>query len=911
MMCKKKKRISSAIAVLTFILFMIHPLLYRVSANSEWRYIEELNFYFSGDSGYWVMNLTGGNITLPGINPLLHPINQVEELNLTFFHVSTIHSGFNFFREDVLYETHLPEILPESALLAIDFIDSLTKEEALEAAWETSKMLSEEFYLSFSEARFLGENEFEFVSPIDSEVHIPKVSEVLPTSLGGFSDLITAEKLLEKDMSYISISISKKGNDYFNSILVGVIETSIALEDKFSINNVLPGSTAKKTSIYSNSSIVTFHLKHAYIKSIPQNSKTSYDVEEDLTLIENRLEANASIPNLELTYTYRRPILVPIREFNATILSEGQILEVRLMVSNLGETEAKNVNLLEEAWWSPEDFEMIDGVLNETFSSLAKDQTRSIEYRLRNRYSGSPKSIKIPQVKITSQSEGIGENASYTAYSNSQVIWLSRVSAPSLSVTIKNILPLTPTIRDEMRYDTEVLNNGSIVAEKVQIGGVDIGSIEPGQSYSREWRMKTEDDDDLVKAISKNVTWLYNEETFSVESPFLEISFDPTTSLKPTLMVRRNISLLSITEENLILMVNTEITNIGDILIDDIIFQSRLPDEATFIEGNVSYDSELHEVRNSTTNLEEDRHVTFHYNVTVPRRSVTIFPEASIEGTSKFLKSTFKSGINSYVNSLELTRTMVENETVVGVNASFTLKVQNWGDFPIYELTLNQPKPSVGSLINNSEINISKLDRADVFEASFTYSPIKAGVVEIDEAFAEGIVGGRINKAYINLTNVKVYRGLDVELNAPTSVTEDKPFRLDIDISSDIPEEIKDIEVTYFLPSELKAIGISNGINDSIVALPNNGSISLWIEIVSPKPQRTPLKLPFPQVLYSYKDSSLNYTNVFSGEFIEKDIAIKENLIERYGLAVLVVLAAALATVFYLKKSVASSSEKK
>ncbi len=910
-MSTTNKRISSATIGLIIILSLIHPFSYPVFAGSEWQYFEGLDFYFSGDSGYWVMNLTGGNITIPGLNFSFHPLNQVEELNLTLFHVSTLHPRFNFFRDGVLYETLLPEFLPQSASLTMYLEDSLTKDEALEAAWEISKLISDEFYLAFAEARSLGGNGFEFVSPIEPEAHIPKIYDVLPTSLEGFSSLVSTDMLLEEDVSYITISTSREGDDYLNSILVGVVEPSILLEDKFSMDNVLPGSIAKRTSPYSNSSTVTFHLRHAYVKSVPQNSTTSYESDRDLTLVKNRLEANASIPDLELSYTYSSPLLVVNRELNATVLLEGQTLEAKLTVSNIGETEAENVTLTEEAWWSPEEFEMIDGVLSDTLSSLAKDQTRSIEYRLRLKYSGPPNSMKIPQVNVTFQSKGIGRNTTYTVYSNSQILWLGRVLAPSLSVTMKNILPSNPTIMDEIRYDTEVFNNGSAVAERVQIGGVDIGSIEPGESYSREWRTKTENDGDLLKALSTSVTWLFNETTYSVESPLFHMRFNPTTSLRPTVRVSRNISQSSSTEENLTLMVNTEITNVGDELIDDLTFQSRLPDGATFIEGNVSYDPELHEVRNSTINLEEDGHILFNYSILVPPGSVTIFPEASVEGISKSLASTFKSGIESFADSVELVRIMPIRETVIGVNASLTLQIQNRGSFPIYELTIDQPTPRVGTLTNASETHITKLEPANSFEADFTYAPTKAEVIEIDEAIARGIVGGRYNSAYVNATNIKVYRGLSVGLEAPPSVTEDESFRVNIDISSDLPGEIENIEVTYHLPMELMVTGKSSGVNGSTPVLPSNGSTTLWMDLVSPDPIRTPLNLPFPKVLYSYRGFRLNYTSVFSGEGEEKRIVIKENLVERYGIVVLVVVAASLATVFYLKRSITPSSEKK
>lgn len=899
----EEMRKTTSLAIITLIFLTLTSAAWKpASAEKSWQYSERIDIYFAGDSGLWVINLTGGNITLPNVDFSSHPYDQVEKLELILFHKKGWFQSFNLFRQGLLYDTHLPDFMEDSAQLTVHFDEALSPEAASQAAEQISGVISDNFYLALTDMRRISKNAFEFVSPISPDIHFERVWSTLPTSLGGFSLSTSHGELLGEEASYISLRFSREGNKHVGSMVIGVLETNILSEEQFELFKVIPGLTKVKTSPHSSSSVIALHARNAFINRMPEDIEARYDPVEGVMLMERVLEANETIPNLKVAYTYSHPLLSAKRELNASSIVQGQALNVVLEVTNLGETVAKNVTLLEAEWWDPEEFEFTGGNLTAEFPELHGGQVKSVSYTLRLLYRGEPKSLDVPPFEVNYSSGAAEGLPTYSCHSNSYILWLGEISAPALAVRIFDFSDVSPSMGDVLTYFVGFTNEGAAPAERVEIEDKIIGTLEPGGSQSILMKLRPSNDADNKQTLHSSVNFLFNDKRYMVESPRLNVYFRPTSSLSPTVNIDHEVSLDRGGEENLNLTVGITVSNIGRGLIDRISLSNRLPEGAKYLGGNVSYDPGTHKVDASSTDLREGESLYYEFGVLIKSGEVVVFPEALLRCSKAGLSTYFKSRVNSYVDSLRLTRLTEVNETILGVNASLSLRLENLGGFPVYELSISQPQPTPGKVENLTKPYVQRFDPHQTLNIPYSYVPSESGIQAfIPVAVASGIVAGkRHNVSVPAAALLKVYRGLEVEVLAPASVEEGDAFKLRVTLTSDIAEEISNIRVSYKLPEVVEVLSKSGEINGTIRGLPPEGSLSLTMELMVHEPMS--ITLGPPQIVYEFRGNIVKYLEVFPDEALEAEVLIHENLAFRYGYAVLIALALGVGTVLYVRR---------
>ncbi|NIM45203.1 MAG: hypothetical protein GTO54_06150, partial [Nitrososphaeria archaeon] len=625
-------------------------------AQTDWQYSERIDFYFAGESGLWIVNLTGGNITFFDLDHSAYPYNLIERLELTLFYQDTWNETFNFFRDDVLYDTRLPEFTADSATLSLKISEAVTPDAARKAVGEISTALSDGLYLALTDTRELSGNTFELVSPISPTQHFKKIWGMFPTSLEGFLDSVSPSTLLNKKAAYVSVTTSKKGIYYENSIVIGLLEPNLVSNGQFRLEDSIPQVEEMRSSPYSNSSVINLHLRNAYMAEFPEDVSVTHSPVEDLTIIKKELKSNETIPNLVFTYKYSYPILIAVREPSSFLITPDQTLNVTLRVTNIGENMAEDVKITEVEWWDPSDFELIKGDLTAQFPTIRKDQTKTISYSLNSLYTGKVKTITIPPYEVTHPSKEEGGRPIYTTYSNSQVLWLGGASAPTLIARIIDVSDPSPTVEDDLTYYIQIFNEGTAPAEHVMIEERIIGLLEPGDSETVLMRTRPVDDTDTRKTLHSQVSFSYQGEKHYVESPMFDVYFTPTASLGPSLNVNRRVSLAHEGEKEMNLTVSINLTNIGRGLVDRIMMNNRLPKEASYVEGNVSYNPQKHEVTYTGVDLVEGESLLFEYRVLVESESSVIFPEATFRCFKGDQFLSYRSEVNSHVDSIKLKR---------------------------------------------------------------------------------------------------------------------------------------------------------------------------------------------------------------------------------------------------------------
>ncbi len=874
-------------------------------------YTERIDFYFAASSALWKVTATGGNLSINGLDLSSAPFSGIEGIQISFQSQRTWFKNFNLLLQGALYETGLTRFIPNTAVLVLDYEDGLSPLEVESSASAAASEISDVFRLALGDARSSSGNAFEFVSPIDPETHFPLVWESLPLSSGGFINATAPEMLAQKLASFITLRTVSQGLQKETTLVFGALESSVLDEQsgQFSLFSVLPSLENSTTSEFSDGSVLEFHFRDAYIDSVSHEFDVEYEMDGGLATLRMDLSSNATVPSIFVGYGYSMPALSATRDFSVKTVAGLDTVEVTLEVSNIGVPSASNVTIEEPKWWDDSEFELVDGNLSQQFATILPGSSKEMKYTLQTVYEGEPKPKAVPRARVTFISPELGENITYLAWSNTQLLWLGTDAAPYIDLRLKEITTLNPDITDEISFKLIATNNGTVAADEVVIGGTHHGSLEPGSSIEETVTVTVDNDRTIRKELSGQVEFEFEGKKYTIEGPRLDVLFRPTSSYTPTVKIDRILQPSSQNGE-LILTVETKITNTGESVVDSVVLRSRLPEDTIFLNGSqkVSYDSTEHEVAASFTQLGRNEEISVDWNLRVPEGGVLI-PDGSVVLKRLSEDSVFHTQVAAFVDGISVVSEALDDETVLGVDVPVSILLLNEGRFSLYDFELQIPQANIGSVAPANESlpqSGPELEPRSSQQFELTYVPSREGVSTLSGGSIRGIAGGNTLEVPVESFSILVFRGLGISVTSPDSVSEDQEFSVSLEIVSDIPDRVKDVQVAVAIQSGLGIVSLPEGVNSTLSSFPAGGVVELEIRLLANEPGSYAVTVK--EVQYVFDGSALEYFQL-SGE--EKKVAmvtVQENLTERYGFSVAIALALAIATAAFLRLRPAGSA---
>jgi hypothetical protein len=236
----------------------------------------------------------------------------------------------------------------------------------------------------------------------------------------------------------------------------------------------------------------------------------------------------------------------------------------------------------------------------------------------------------------------------------------------------------------------------------------------------------------------------------------------------------------------------------------------------------------------------------------------------------------------------------------MGVNLTIPYRLINLADIPAYDVRVSPPSSTGGDVENRTPLEFEGV-KGESSDIIYSFTPMEAGNMTIGELSATIIIAGRRQKVTAPPISGIIYRGLEVVIHAPASVGENEAFELSIRIRSDAPDRVKDIHISYSIPPQLDILSKPEGMNGGVFQL-QNGNLTLKFQLISNKPYRKAVIIPFPTITYEAFDETLNYTKVFSMEVKDIEIRVQENLFLRYGVESLIVVLGIILTTIYIRR---------
>jgi uncharacterized repeat protein (TIGR01451 family) len=647
-----------------------------------------------------------------------------------------------------------------------------------------------------------------------------------------------------------------------------------------------------------------FRFKDAFIDSVSPALDVEFDESSGITTLSTQLSSKETLPLVGIDYSYTPPTISLRREFSMTaIASPGIDVEVTLQAENIGVKAATNLTIQEVEWWDAAHFELVEGNTTQYFATLNPQSTKSMEYTLCSVYEGEPLPIHVPQATVTSLSSELGENVTYSARSNSQILWIGTETAPHLEVDVGSITNFNPDSTEEITYEITVTNTGSAIAENLFINESPEGALEPESSAAETVTAAIENDTAISVILMAHVTFEYDDQTYSLSGQRMSIVFRPTASYTPAVEIERTLQESSNCDN--ILTVETSIEGRGNAAMDSIILQNTLPEGTTFVNGSqeVSYDPALHEVAASFTNVGKDDQVTVEWNLQIPAGGVFV-PSGIVTVRRGTEGRVYHTPTTAVAGGIALSAEVQTEETALGVNVSISVTLENGGIFSLYDFELQIPGATQGEVVPSNEtasLQGGELETGNAMDFLLVFIPGEEGLSTLSGGSVSGLAGGTAFEVAVDTFTIEVFRGLSFDIESTATTDEDEEFTVTMTLSSDIPDRVSDIQVTLNVAPGLEVVSAPIGINTTLSSLSPTGTVELDIAALANDPGSYDLTVS--EIMYHFDESPLEYFEVTGQPERIVEIRVRENLAVRYGVYVAGGLALVIAASFYVRLS--------
>ena len=866
--------------ILLNLTLIIQP--YSVSSSSD-PLAEDLRFFVTKDSIVVSAKLSGGNITLNGLDTA--SLDGVRGYRLIASYVAEWLPEF-YILGDGGYNV-LPVSPPpkEGLILTVSAEDNGRADSAAQALGRVMKTAFIQVGAEDHRYTYYSDCNFRFISQI--------LLSALPNVKGGFTDLL---KLIfsEKSLQFIVLEASKSQTGFSTQLTLQYAE-SRGLSPAFDLDSVLPGFsniTAPKgvsenriEVVFADALISSTSLADAEVVNFAGNlsSRASFRVAE-----------GQKPPLSKIDLTYYPPLIRVERIVDKGVLeaSEGRdTVEVTLRVENVAPLNSipAEISAIEESWWKGK-FELVSGRTLLESSTLEAGKKKEIQYVLKvNEKTPSDLYVAGETTPISYSYKLRDKIWEGRAYPNDLMLVLNKYR-PSLLVTAESKDP--NPLKAESNIALKVTNVGTRSADNLTVT-LDEGVVasEPVLRPLNDWTVqitvKPENLTQPYREIKVSVGWVDEDGEKKVLTNTVPVRFIRSTLTAPKVTVNQ-IADTSVDDAGVVVkgVVKASVTSANRTLMK---LSAQLPKGFVLTDGNFTL-SERSIILSSEFNKSVTER-TFHYTLrsSHPLSFVQTPMLAEIEWSGFILKTASNS--YAYATGLKITQEVTKPSAFVGSTSNVKVTLVNLGPFPVYDLRVKS--------LNYSYVEAKKAEKVtEVFEVGqtltldFSVRYLNSGGYEYISVEGGFVFSAQNQTIKMQKIDLNVNQPIRLSLTTPTSIVEKQTATLILNLINPSSLSVYDVEAQVVI----------RGVDS-----PETPIILKISELKSKQTLNRTVEITPSSVLSLKITSKISFSfegEVLEGDALSAEIPVAENLHMRYTLATFIGVLAIVVTAFISRQKV-------
>jgi len=860
--------------ILFILLFLVILVSIRVpAAYSQVEIRENLKIYTLSENVFLNLTITNYHTLRNNLLTVLD-VSEDSTINLNYIFVRNWKSSYLYLLYGLSFDDVALNEYPNAKLkFKLDSPFPQDEENAVNTIEEvlfTRLVKFQDEYLGYAEFDTFGKL---FSTILPSGNYTPMLRWVDPLAIRTLGDVLILDISSSKENTVMKVYIIKSLNLRENRWrLSSVLATTNPLQNKTGVASTLE-LIFKSTYIYSKPPI---NMSGGYNASV-----ASY-----IYKIENPYEL-ASPRDVEFEMYSFAPIIVVNRFFNDTTFNVGDVIEVTLNVTvfNFG-GPVFNVTINESDWWESEGITLLDGDTSKFFAFIDSGTYRTIKYRVKIG-DNAPNEIVVKPAKVMVDFvDGL-----FLLYnSSSNVIHMSDGS-PFLNMYVTPISNDPPTVSDGFSYKVTLVNEGEGVAKTVVFSDFIIGDLDSGRSITINKTVNFFSFEDIGSIGFVDARYIFNNESYEVSSssfilqPKLDAfvlfngrAFFTSSKINDTVESYR-VRVSNDSNEHP-LRVNVYVRLFGGELINS--------------SYNFTREGEFFVAEDIV--IKESDSISIDFNVLYQENTIQLTPLVIIKSRGF---TVFESNVDYFFNTIDIEVTGLSEFLMSGEEFSFTVRVVNKFDEPMFNATFSWFGSDDIEMFPN-EVSRSIIEGRSIEELEYNFTAPDPGNYTLPDFRASYWYLGKFRVDTIKLGDITVLSGLTLDImNRIFSASMDENISLRITIYSDYPEKYGNVIIVVSLPQQIEIV------NDTV-----NGGVPVTLK--STKDTFTIVLKPLEPGEYSLDNVSVKYT--FEGREFESylresiSISIREVVTQTYLLWFIPAALLSLGIAFVLRKRIASGS---
>ncbi len=867
-------------------------------------YSEKLTAYVAGSSAFWFFTFDGINVTVPAV-ATVEGIQGVNWYNVTALKTTSWSSDFQIFGPNGYNVIPVPFVPSQGAFLAVGASDYSSAASAA-AAFNSYLYTS---FVSLSNSS----GEYEFYSPLSFN---PIVSNTLlklvPSGMGGFASAVSGSSFLNLKSPMITLGGVRGSAGFTHSLSAGSIVLNIMGTN--SQPKLLSFFGKSVTTLSSSSKSGSSSISVRFLDGIINSSDTSavasnagWSGKYSLTV-----PPKTKITGLNVTVLQEPPFMIAERVIDRGVLMTGDNVSVSITLSNLAQNSSISTSAFSDSWWQAYSFFKLAPGSSSSFpaQTLEGGSTNTPTYVLE--YDGTAtENVQIPAItvpytfkvgSITFHSQATTNPAFLSLGADEPVIY-SYVEPTSgygaavggttqLSVVAKNVGTLTaPTVVIAGK------NVHGLIA-----GGTASNTVTVAASYLTQANFSKSYTVSYLTSGSQNVSVVTNPVPILFSHTLMTIGF-PTLRMSSTMTVTKtgvtNLTVFFVTYNG----GSTAVSSFAaGGLLPAGLSCGKIRGTGLTCSGNslsLSYSS-VGTGDNKTASMEFDLNSHANY----------FFRPLSFHAQTSGVSLAGSSNAVATPTGLTVTKQFASSILFTGMFTTVTVNSVNSGPFDFYNMTVQ----TTGDSFDKTNTTTAKtlLDVAPAGNLTFAYkvntteTQSHANVTSASVASTLFFGGVRYHVAFPGPA-VTVYAPVGISIQTtPVNPTEGKPFSILLKITNPSGVAVSNVQFSLPIPGSMSLTNLRN-VNFS------DGSLQISVDHLAPQEAfvGNVTAQATSGITVAFKQSHLTF--VYSGVTLNgnrpsKGIVIGEDVLTRYVLPSLLVLAALLATAFYVRRKAAPTS---
>ena len=837
-------------------MFLLNTSTYVASKNDFKEYMDIWNY---GTASLIQVKVVDHPSIIKKTKELFNFIPNDADYNIIYFNVPNWASHYNYLLSGVIFSNTSWKSIPWTHIeIRLNTLVSSELKEKFDEVFKT-------YFIYNGSSMLIGYLDYSmFKKILNKIISLPDYTRFLLW--------MDPQKLTTDDI--FSISISKEGDSI--NLIITVLKDNGVKYFYWSLDKFMEFKEEAPKLKYNYTSFLTIYFKDVFIESAPKNISGVLNNTSELYIYKFNIAGGAKFKNPKFKIIYESPVVLLTRSFNSTSFTKDSIIKVRIDIRNLMPYPLHNITVREYEWFG--DYaELVKGSTSKMIDELKSGSVDTLIYEVRIKTDEVMSLYIGPAEAILNSSTGLMR----VFYSNTNVIYLNTEHSPLIYATLDEVKS-SYDVGGKLRYSAVIKNVGDSPVESVVFGEYIIGSLKPGEER------RIDDSISLSKIGSRyfelllNASYTFNGTEYKVSSQELEIFLYPRKLYYPYIDIQFKYGLKG-NELNLTIV----LSNKGLFDVEGVNVTILNLYDSSVVEGdlkNLSKTIDLILVNQSKTLSTILRY---------PNNTISAYPYVVV--TSRNLISPMYSQFRYFYNTINVSEGIFNGPYIINCNYTLTIRFVNTGDANVYNFTIS----SLGGDLSLSpeRFNYTLVSPHEAKLINFTFFSEEVGNFTLPDIKYTYWYLGSTHEGSFSGVAVKFYRGIWINYEVPSEVSEGDSFTLTLRIESDSYEYINYSMLSIYLPDGLEFSSGSNILEKEFVLNGSKNEIEFRVRAIKPGEY----ELRDIKIHYVFNGIELSYT---LPETKIPEIKVRENVLMRYWIYFIPMLILALIYVYLMRKRI-------